>query len=241
MPSRKQGLRQRAQRHAAVGDDGRLVFDHPAFRDLLDSHATCESPHIEKETVSEEDARNGFDVPVIVRKPHKHNLGLRMPKQSLSPRDVANATCPKSLIPILDVKLQTSQKRASLDEWCQYWERTPRAKVLNVISLEITGTVLGAQVKAPDFVDKVDWSATAWPADAPASKFKHEGCGCDGGKKIPTLVTARRMLGLEPVSARVEIKILRRVRHRRDACSMAWRCGSYTTRFSHQDRTRHIG
>ena len=43
----------------------------------------------------------------------------------------------------------------------------------------------------------------------------------------------------------VEIKILRRVRaessrhppcHRRDACSTAWRCGSYMTRFSHQDR-----
>ena len=43
----------------------------------------------------------------------------------------------------------------------------------------------------------------------------------------------------------VAIKILRRVRaessrhpprHRRDACSTAWRCGSYTTRFSHQDR-----
>ena len=211
MPSRKQGLRARAQRHAAVGDDGRLVFDHPAFRDLLDSHATCPSPHVEKENVSEEDARNGFDVPVIVRKPHKNNLGIRMPKQSLTPRDVANSTCPKSLIPILDVKLQTSQKRASLSEWCQYWERTPRAKILNVISLEITGTVLGAQVKAPDFVDKVDWSATAWPHDAPPSTFKHEGCGCDGGKKIPTLVTARRMLGLEPVLARVEIKLSRRV------------------------------
>ena len=90
-------------------------------------------------------------------------------------------------------------KRASLDEWCQYWERTPRAKILNVISLEITGTVLGAQVKAPDFVDKVDWSATAWPRTRP-STFKHEGCGCDGGKKIPTLVTAKRMLGLEPLT-----------------------------------------
>ena len=28
------------------------------------------------------------------------------------------------------------------------------------------------------------------------------------------------------------------LRHRRDATSMAWRCGSYTTRFSHQS-TRH--
>ena len=73
-----------------------------------------------------------------------------------------------------------------------------------MISLEITGTVLGAQVKAPDFVDKVDWSATAWPADAPPSTFKHEGCGCDGGKRIPTLVTARRMLGLEPVTSKDE-------------------------------------
>ena len=43
----------------------------------------------------------------------------------------------------------------------------------------------------------------------------------------------------------VEIKLSRRVsataeswppRHRRDATSMAWRCGSYTTRFSHQGR-----
>ena len=66
-------------------------------------------------------------------------------------------------------------------------EDTSRAKILNVISLEITGTVLGAQVKAPDFVDKVDWSATAWPHDAPPSTFKHEGCGCDGGRRFRRL------------------------------------------------------
>ena len=56
----------------------------------------------------------------------------------------------------------------------------------------------------------------------------------------------REALGLRRVAACVEIKILRRVRaestrrpprHRRDACSMAWRCRFVTTR----RRTRHTG
>ena len=42
----------------AGGDDGRLVFDHPRFRDLLDAHATCPSPHVEKENVSEDVIHN---------------------------------------------------------------------------------------------------------------------------------------------------------------------------------------
>ena len=40
-------------------------------------------------------------------------------------------------------------------------------------------------------------------------------------------LTAQR---LDHVLACVEIKILRSVAHRRDACSMAWRCGSLTAR-----------
>ena len=41
MPARKQGLRARAQRHAAVGDDGKLLFDHPEFKDLLTARGKC--------------------------------------------------------------------------------------------------------------------------------------------------------------------------------------------------------
>ena len=52
-------------------------------------------------------------------------------------------------------------------------------------------------------------------------------------------LTAQR---LDHVGACVEIKILRSVsslrppRHRRDACSMAWRCGSLTAQFSQRGR-----
>ena len=191
MPPKKRGLRARAPESAAYTKERKLAFDNEAFIELLDSHTRkVASPVIEQETVTVAEARDGFRTPVVVRAQHKHNLGLRMPKATLTVRDVARLTCERNLIPILDVKLQSSAKRATLDEWAQYWENVPRPRILNVISLEISGSVLGAAVKAPAFVDQVDWSATAWPRDAPPPVFQPQ--------LGPTLITARRMLGLEP-------------------------------------------
>jgi hypothetical protein len=72
-------------------------------------------------------------------------------------------------------------------------------------------------------------------------------------RRVPRLRRARHQGPRPPLPGRVRLcgnQILRRVRpesprrpprHRRETCSMAWRCGSLTARRSQHDRTRHTG
>ena len=55
----------------------------------------------------------------------------------------------------------------SLGKWAAYF-RTPasdRAKVLNVISLEVSDTDLGAMILPPRIVREIDWVEKHWPAN----------------------------------------------------------------------------
>lgn len=80
----------------------------------------------------------------------------------------------------IDVATQISEQR-TLGWWADYAtgigakvERPstsnpspaiPAGKVYNVISLEITGSKLAKQVKAPDIVSEIDWVDQFWPKD----------------------------------------------------------------------------
>ena len=115
-------LRKRDE-NPAYNKENKLVFDCKEFVELLDSHATAPSPGLEVETVDEATLRNGVRQPLVVRAPHKASLGLRMPSAELAPRDVARLTCPRSLVPVLDVRSQSSSQRVSLDEWAEHVRR----------------------------------------------------------------------------------------------------------------------
>ena len=68
MPARKQGLRARAQRHAAVGDE------RPARLSTIPNSGTCWIPTrpvnhpTSRRRPLRKTTRNGFDVPIIVRR-----------------------------------------------------------------------------------------------------------------------------------------------------------------------------
>lgn len=70
---------------------------------------------------------------------------------------------------LLDVGTQRTT-RTPMREWVAH-ARTPsaqRSRLLNLISLECSGTPLGALVTPPAFVADADWRSAAWPA-APAT------------------------------------------------------------------------
>ena len=175
----------------------KLVFDRKAFLALLDEHATAPSPGVEVRAIGAADVRAGLAAPVVARAKYGEHLGFEMPPRDLQPRDVADMTCGGTFVPVLDVRSQSSSQRVTLNEWADYWERTPRSRTLNVISLEVSGSPLGALVRAPAFVRDVDWVSTSWPKGAQRPAFVHVGCGCDGTRKCASTRSARRMLGLE--------------------------------------------
>ena len=50
-----------------------------------------------------------------------------------------------------------------MKDWCEYYEKKPRDRLLNVISLEFSHTKLENYVEAPLVVRQLDWIEAAWP------------------------------------------------------------------------------
>ena len=198
LSSRLISLRSRVDADATAGAwvKDRLVFDTAGYLTLLDSHSGGDSPAAEVESVSAFDARRGFAAPLVVRSANAAGLDLRMPPGDLTPRDVADMTCARTFVPVLDVRTQSCSQRVTLAEWAEYFEGADRARALNVISLEVSGSPLGALVRAPSFVKDVDWVSRCWPRGAERPLFKHVGCGCGGRQRCYSTRAARRLLGI---------------------------------------------
>jgi len=95
------------------------------------------------------------DAPFLIR--DAKAAGLKRPDLTID--DVAILAGPDTQVPVLDAATQEQQRRWTLREWATYMrEKTPEThKVLNILSLEVSGTRLGALVRAPQFVRDVDW------------------------------------------------------------------------------------
>ena len=50
-----------------------------------------------------------------------------------------------------------------IKEWCDYYHSKERTRLLNVISLEFSHTLLDKHVQSPRIVRQLDWVETAWP------------------------------------------------------------------------------
>lgn len=93
--------------------------------------------------------------------------GMRAPPRTTSIRDIANWVGPETNVEVIDVRTQMSSSSWTLDDWASYFE-TPaaeREKLLNVISLEVTGTRMEEMVAAPAMVAESDWVERDWPRD----------------------------------------------------------------------------
>jgi hypothetical protein len=72
---------------------------------------------------------------------------------------------PQRIVEVIDVLLQSEVKRpVSLEQWIHYMKRSPdlRFRILNILSLEISGTKLAQVVNSPPIVKELDW-IEMWP------------------------------------------------------------------------------
>ncbi|WFD01674.1 [histone H3]-dimethyl-L-lysine(36) demethylase [Malassezia obtusa] len=111
-----------------------------------------------------------LDTPTLVPAADDGKLsiaGMQVPPSSTTIRDVARLVGPETKVEVIDVRTQMSSSAWTLDDWASYFE-TPaaeREKVLNVISLEVTGTPMEAMVSAPAMTVESDWVERDWPRD----------------------------------------------------------------------------
>ncbi len=108
--------------------------------------------------------RHGLHRPILVN--DARGLGLRVPRAGFAVRDVAAVVGADWPIEVLDVSAQSEAPGAwTLQKWADYYHAPPaaRRKVLNVITLEFSGTPLARRVRAPRFVRQIDWIDNVFP------------------------------------------------------------------------------
>ena len=102
---------------------------------------------------------HGLREPVLVLS--RRGLGLRVPPPAFTVCDVARACGEAWPIEVLDVAAQSEVPGSwTLGDWARFYH-TPvekRRRVLNVITLEFSGTPLARLVRAPRFVRSIDWT-----------------------------------------------------------------------------------
>ncbi|KAJ1952641.1 JmjC domain-containing histone demethylation protein 1, partial [Dipsacomyces acuminosporus] len=99
--------------------------------------------------------------PFIVDSPE--GLGLRMPAQNTTVDDIAGLVGEDSKVSVMDVLTQEELSGWTMGEWAKYFHSKDRRRVLNVISLEISGTPLDSEIQRPRVVDELDLVEKYWP------------------------------------------------------------------------------
>nr|GAT57580.1 jumonji superfamily protein [Mycena chlorophos] len=111
-----------------------------------------------------EDDDDAMTAPIVIET--KDGLGMKMPKDDLTVRDVANLVGEDVPVEVIDVANQSGSPGWSLRKWADYIELEPsaRERIFNVISLEVSGTKLGDMVLPPKLVRDLDWVDNFWPS-----------------------------------------------------------------------------
>ncbi|XP_038054514.1 histone lysine demethylase PHF8-like isoform X2 [Patiria miniata] len=108
--------------------------------------------------------RHGFTQPILVES--KEGLGLQVPPQTFTVGDVERYVGSMRDIDAIDVPRQNECKMP-MRQWVEYYNSPNRDKVLNVISLEFSGTKLSNLVHAPTVVREISWVDNIWPDQLP--------------------------------------------------------------------------
>ncbi|GAA99737.1 uncharacterized protein L969DRAFT_89590 [Mixia osmundae IAM 14324] len=101
--------------------------------------------------------------PVIIERPD--GLGMTMPESDMTVSDIARLVGPDSPVEVVDVASQADLAHWTLGKWASYYENPRRAKIRNVISLEVSHTALGKSIVPPKVVRELDWVMNVWPKD----------------------------------------------------------------------------
>ncbi|PIA18176.1 Clavaminate synthase-like protein, partial [Coemansia reversa NRRL 1564] len=120
--------------------------------------------HLENgHTVTAEWLRNrDSNDPFLIEKPQ--GLGLTMPGSATTVSEIVELIGRDTAVSVMDVLTQEELKGWTVGDWAAYFESADRQRVLNVISLEVSGTALDQQVSRPSVVDEVDLVERYWPA-----------------------------------------------------------------------------
>lgn len=113
----------------------------------------------------------GFDCPFIVKGNHA-NFGLELPPKDWTLRDIAAVIGNETNVRIIDVGTQSEMHGFTIGQYADYLaknsqqsENYQNARILNMISLEVSNSRLSDMVTAPKFVDLIDWVSLMWPLD----------------------------------------------------------------------------
>ncbi|KAF9257816.1 jumonji superfamily protein [Marasmius fiardii PR-910] len=102
--------------------------------------------------------------PILIESPA--GLGMKMPEEDFGVEDVALLVGENTPLEVIDVASQSSVNGWTLGKWVEYFNLEPdkREKILNVISLEISGTLLSDRILPPRLVREIDWVENYWPS-----------------------------------------------------------------------------
>ncbi|KAF9532383.1 jumonji superfamily protein [Crepidotus variabilis] len=164
-PTRKSS-RKRTQRDYASLDSG-IGSDPNRWLRLMEKKAIKKDP-FKRMKGNEldswlEDDETAFREPIVIEDPE--GLGMKMPPEGLTVEHVAEYIGEDQPVEVVDVASQSSSPGWNLGKWADYIELEPskRDKILNVISLEISGTELANMILPPKFVRDLDWVENFWP------------------------------------------------------------------------------
>ncbi|KIK63840.1 hypothetical protein GYMLUDRAFT_71958 [Collybiopsis luxurians FD-317 M1] len=102
--------------------------------------------------------------PIVIEDPE--GLGMNMPDDPFTVDDVGLLVGEKNPIEVIDVASQSNAPGWTVGQWVEYYNLEPhqRDKIFNVISLEVSGTLLADRILPPRLVRELDWVENFWPA-----------------------------------------------------------------------------
>ncbi|XP_028135953.1 lysine-specific demethylase 7B-like isoform X2 [Diabrotica virgifera virgifera] len=116
---------------------------------------------------------HGFNNPITVDA--KDGLDLTIPPDNFSVYDVESYIGGEMEIDVIDVCRQ-SNIRMRLSEYVEYFNSLNRTRVLNVVSLEFSGTGLSPFIEAPFIARTLDWVNRVWPLNYPGKPQVQKYC-----------------------------------------------------------------
>ncbi|KDR81408.1 hypothetical protein GALMADRAFT_59800 [Galerina marginata CBS 339.88] len=167
-PARKSS-RKRTQRDYANLNSG-LGSDPNRFLRMLESKEIKKDPFRRMTGAEldsawlEDEGAGALTEPIIIEQPE--GLGMKMPPRDLTVEHVAEYIGEDTPLEVIDVASQSTAPNWNLGKWADYveLEASKREKVLNVISLEISGTELANMILPPKIVRDLDWVENFWPS-----------------------------------------------------------------------------
>ncbi|KAL0947243.1 hypothetical protein HGRIS_013364 [Hohenbuehelia grisea] len=110
-----------------------------------------------------EEDESAMSEPIVIEVPE--GLGMKMPDPDFTVDDVAETVGEEVPVEVIDVASQSTSPGWTLGKWAEYYDLEPsaREKILNVISLEVSGTPLADMILPPRIVRELDWVENFWP------------------------------------------------------------------------------